>query len=111
MYDVDTAKDRRHASASLIKERFDMDVIGHLPVCNEQSDAASSTAVSKETRRRVRQAIVQDLSMQERLLLLLAYAERMNPSEIAATLNMAPSQVDAAKERVVARLETVMRAA
>jgi RNA polymerase sigma factor (sigma-70 family) len=69
-----------------------------------------SLAASDE-RRRVRQAIVQELSMQERLLLVLLYAERMNPEEIAATLNMSPTQVHAARERVVGRLESLMRAA
>jgi DNA-directed RNA polymerase specialized sigma24 family protein len=49
--------------------------------------------------------------MQERLLLVLLYAERMNPEEIAATLNMSPTQVHAARERVVGRLESLMRAA
>ena len=75
------------------------------------SDPPKATIVSCDERRRVRQAIVQELSMQERLLLVLLYAERMNASEIASTLNMSPTQVDAARERVVGRLESVLRAA
>lgn len=74
----------------------------------------SSVAVAPPrpmTRDRLRRAIVRDLSMQERLLLVLAYAERMNTAEIACTLNMLPNQVDSLRADIEARLGDLVKAA
>lgn len=53
----------------------------------------------------LRNAVLRDLTMQERLLLVLLYVERMSKVEIAATLDLFPEQVDAMRERIIARLE------
>lgn len=62
-------------------------------------------------RDRLRHAIVKDLTMQDRLLLVLAYAEGMSPEEIAVTLDIAPSQVEVIRERIVSQLGSLVQAA
>ncbi|MBL8747285.1 MAG: sigma-70 family RNA polymerase sigma factor [Phycisphaerae bacterium] len=62
-------------------------------------------------RDRLRQAIVKELSAQDRLFLVLAYAERMSPAEIAVTLDLAPSQVEVMRERIVRELGHLVSAA
>jgi DNA-directed RNA polymerase specialized sigma24 family protein len=52
----------------------------------------------------VRRAIVRDLNVQDRLLLVLCFVERMSLPEIAAVLNVAPTQVEALLARVVERV-------
>jgi DNA-directed RNA polymerase specialized sigma24 family protein len=73
--------------------------------------ASAGSAATPSVRDRLRHAIVKDLTMQDRLLLVLAYAEGMSPEEIAVALDMAPSQVDASKERIVKQLGSLVRAA
>lgn len=72
------------------------------------SPPGSANRVVKTTphvvRDRLRQAIVKELSAQDRLFLVLAYAERMSPAEIAVTLDMAPSQVEVIRDRIVREL-------
>lgn len=68
-------------------------------------------ADSTQARDRLRQTIVRDLSPQDRLFLVLAYAERMSPREIAATLNLAPAQVEVMRERIVRELNDRLQAA
>lgn len=65
----------------------------------------------RAVRDRLREAIVKDLSAQDRLFLVLAYAERMSPAEIAVTLDMAPSQVEVIRDRIVRELGQLVRAA
>lgn len=64
----------------------------------------SRGSITPAVRERLRRMIISDLSMQERLLIVLAYAERMSPAEIGSVLNIAPKQVEAIRESIVARL-------
>jgi DNA-directed RNA polymerase specialized sigma24 family protein len=73
--------------------------------------ASAGPGATPSVRDRLRHAIVKDLTMQDRLLLVLAYAEGMSPDEIAVTLDMAPSQVDVIKERIVKQLGLLVQAA
>lgn len=53
---------------------------------------------------RIRDAIIQDLSPEERLLLMLWYGEGMTPDEIGEVLNLSGSRVLESHDRVVERL-------
>lgn len=81
-----------------------------------KSQAARSASTRGSTddqnvRDRLRHTIVRDLSPQDRLFLVLAYAERMSPSEIAVTLDLAPAQVEVMRERIVRELGALVQAA
>ncbi|HBS29197.1 MAG TPA: hypothetical protein DEB06_07035 [Phycisphaerales bacterium] len=65
------------------------------------------TRAGDDLRCRLRRAMDQELTREQRVLLLLWYAERMNPTEIAACLNSTPGQVVSAHGRAV---ETLRRA-
>ncbi len=76
-----------------------------------QRPATTSEARCEPARDALRRAIVKDLSMQERLLLVLTYAEGMSRTEIAAVLDLAVSQVDVLRERIEGRLSAMLEAA
>lgn len=56
---------------------------------------------------RLRRAVVQDLTMQERLVLVLRFAERMSEEEIAAVLGTSVAHARAQIEAVVDRLSAL----
>jgi len=52
----------------------------------------------------LKSAILRELSDAERLLIILWYAERMTPEEIAQCLDLTPAQVEKHHEEIMARL-------
>lgn len=81
------------------------------PSHSRTSSRSISKGASTVVRDRLREAIVRDLSAQDRLFLVLAYAERMSPAEIAVTLDLAPSQVEVIRDRIVRELGQLVQAA
>jgi DNA-directed RNA polymerase specialized sigma24 family protein len=73
--------------------------------------ASAESGATPSVRDRLRHAIVKNLTMQDRLLLVLVYAEGMSPDEIAVTLDLAPSQVEVIKERIVNQLGSLVHSA
>lgn len=65
-------------------------------------DAAGEIASS--ARALMQRMILHDLNTAERLLVLLWYAERMSPLEVALALDLTESQAVSMHDRIVARL-------
>lgn len=57
---------------------------------------------------RIRGVIVQDLTKEERLLLLLWHAEAMTPSEIGLVLHTSASQIRTMHDRAIKRLRQLV---
>lgn len=56
---------------------------------------------------RIRSVIVQDLTKEERLLLLLWHAEAMTPNEIGLILHTSAAQIRTMHDRAINRLRTL----
>lgn len=63
-----------------------------------------------DVRGRLRGVILHELTPTERLLVLLWYAERMSPAEVARSLDMTHDQARAMHERVLRRLRRAVAA-
>lgn len=68
------------------------------------SDEPEIGDLDPSLRARLRQTVLSDLSLSERVFIVLRYVERMTNSEIALVLNLSRDQVGALHERIVQRL-------
>lgn len=77
--------------------------------CGGVLQAAGEVAVA--ARSMLQRIILHELTGAERLLVLLWYAERMSPVEIAIALDLTESQAVSMHDRIVARLRESLVAA
>lgn len=82
-----------------------------LPRAGAGRTTAPRTRRRSETGVRLRTAMLRDFTTNERLLVLLWYAERMTPPEIGLVLDLTAEQVSRIHEAIITRLHASIDAA
>lgn len=76
----------------------------HTATCHASARTAPPRSLLPAAYTRLKHAVLHALSHHERLLLVLWYAERMTPAEVAMTLDLTEQQARRMHSEVVAKL-------